>query len=154
MCIVEMVFNRLRDLRKKDLGISSTEILAEKLGGDASGWYHQKIQRIESGKTALTDKDANDLAVRLKIPVYSLFVDPETVYPAEHRRIVAAYLALNDGIREAVDRIIFTDQGEQNDPLAQNLPQHGTLHDAPGEMHRPLTEKELADARRRLRGEI
>ena len=72
-----MVFNRLRDFRKSDIGISSTEKMAELLGGEEQGWYHQKIQRIETGQTSLSDQDAHHIAKTFNVPISVLFEEPK-----------------------------------------------------------------------------
>jgi len=59
----------------------------------------------------------------LNIPAWHLFADPEKVYPANHQLIVKAYLSLPEGMREAVDMIMFPERIQENQTKDQKTPQ-------------------------------
>lgn len=106
-----MVANRLRDLRKKDLGISSTDKLAELLGGEDAGWYHQKIQRIETGKTALTDEDAQYIATTLRVPISALF--DESQLSTEETELVANYKNAPEHVQMTIQEMLKVYENEK-----------------------------------------
>lgn len=94
------MYNRLRELRKNDLGISSTIVLAELLGGDDAGWWHQKIQKIETGNRALTDKDAHEISKKLNVPIWALFEESEDM------EILAAFNKAPDHIKKTIKTLL------------------------------------------------
>lgn len=127
---------------------------AKKGLADAIGKPPSVISDICSGKDRLNDDLIEIISRALRIPPWHLFVDPESVYPTEHRNIVSAYLALNPGRREAVDTLLFTAQGE--DP-ALALPEntYATMHDSAGENQpHAATKEDIERTRKHLRSEI
>lgn len=87
------------------MGINSAYKLADIL--DDEKWYHQKIQRLETGKTRLTDEDAHDIARRLRqagydIKSWQFFVDPAEVTITEDSRedaLLRSFRELDDGAK-------------------------------------------------------
>lgn len=89
---------------------------AKKGLADALGKPPSVISDLCSGKDRINDDLIEEISRALGIPPWHLFVDPETIYPYEHQKIVKAYLSLPKGMREAVDMIMFP---EQNFPSKQ-----------------------------------
>lgn len=108
------VYNRLRDLRKNDLGLKSMDALAD-LIDDHKVWYNQRIQRLETGETRLTDEDAHDLAIRLNVPLYTLFASPDEVAsqssfkPDVYKEIVSIIHEYNEINSVKSDPVAVTD---------------------------------------------
>jgi transcriptional regulator with XRE-family HTH domain len=92
---------------------------ARKALADAINTSPSVISDLCSGNDRLNDDLIEKIAKALSIPAWHLFVDPEDVYPNEHQKIVSAYLGLSDGLREAVDKLLF---GEKNTSLKKYVP--------------------------------
>ncbi|PZQ45230.1 MAG: hypothetical protein DI551_07940 [Micavibrio aeruginosavorus] len=99
-----MKYNRLRDFRKIDLRITSTEKFAELLGGEDAGWYHQRVQRLETGDTALTDEVAWEISEKTGAPVYALFVDPKAVNNKTDQEIISRFHAAPNDVKTNIMR--------------------------------------------------
>lgn len=107
--------NRLRHIRKNVLRLSSIEKLADLLGGEAEGWYQQKLQRLETGKTRMTEADAFEMAAKLQqagydVEAWHFFTDPEQHERAMNER-EKALLETYRGLSEQ-EQQIYLNMGE------------------------------------------
>ena len=108
-----MVFNRLRELRLKDLGIKSMEELAERLGGDDAGWYQQRVQRLETGKTKLDDETAREISKKLNIPI-SLLFEEEQQYTQRQKMYLDRIKSLDEKEEQLLDKMFETFFADRN----------------------------------------
>ncbi len=74
---------------------------------DVIGTSPSVISDLCSGKDRLNDDLIEKISAALGMPPWQLFVDPESVYPAEYQKIIKAYIGLPDGLKNAVNMIMF-----------------------------------------------
>jgi len=108
-----MIKNRVRELREA-LGLSQREL------GKLTGNNNITISRIENGKLKLNFATMEKFAKALKCEPWELIVSRQQIYPLNHQRIIAAYLALDDEDRRFFDKILFGEKKAQDPdhPLA------------------------------------
>lgn len=94
--------NRLKQIRQ-DLGMTQQQL------AELCDTSNQQIQRLEAGERRLSDVWIEKISTALKIPVWYLFVDPETMPNEEDMRIISAYNKAPEHMKQAVRTILFVE---------------------------------------------
>lgn len=92
--------HRLREIREAH-NLTQTQM------GEIIGLSLRGYQYVEKGERDLLLAHIDKFSEYFNLPSYFFLVDPEAVYPAEDRKIVAAYKALDGGERKAIDKVLF-----------------------------------------------
>lgn len=143
----KMSSNRLKYYREK-MGLSQDAF------GELIGATKGQISKLENEKQPFNERWFRAIEQNLKIERWHLFVDPTDIYPAEHKAIVDAYLALSPAEQSVVDKIFNQDLSGKHTAQTQSSAQSYSLHE-PGEdntnIEDRLTPRELEELRKAMR---